>query len=83
MCIRDRRWTALPGTTAPSRTSYAVAPTAPLDLAHSKHVAGLFLDAWNEVVPQAELATAIAFDAPAASQPAPNPMLLPVPVASR
>ena len=77
------RWTALPGPTAPSRTSYVVAQTATLDLAHTKHVAGLFIDAWNEVVPQAELDTAIVFDAPAASQAAPNTMLLLVPEASR
>jgi hypothetical protein len=77
------RWTALPGPTAPSRTSYVVARSAALDLAHATHVAGLFIDGWTEVVPQSEVDTAIVFDAPAASQAAPNAMLLLVPEASR
>lgn len=77
------RWTALPGPTAPSRTSYVVMRPAALDLARMTHVAGLFIDAWAEVVPQAELDTAIVFDAPAPSQAAPNAMLLLVPEASR
>jgi hypothetical protein len=73
------RWTALPGPTAPARTSYVVARAATLDLERAKHFAGLFVDAWTEVVPQTELDTALVFDAAAASQAAPNAMLLLVP----
>lgn len=77
------RWTALPGPTAPARTSYVVAKPATFDLVRAKHCAGLFLDAWTEVVPQAELDTAIVFDAPAATQATPNVMLLLVPEKGR
>lgn len=81
--VQDERWTALPGPTAPARTSYVVAHPTTLDLAHARQCAGLYIDAWTEVVPQSELDTAIVFDAPAATQAAPNAMLLLVPEESR
>lgn len=73
------RWTALPGSVAAARTSYVAVRTATLDIVRATHCAGLFIDAWTEVVPQKELDTALVFDAPAPHQTAPNAMLLLVP----
>ena len=56
----------------------------PLTLAdHESLAAAKVAGATLQVVPQAELDTAIVFDAPAPSQAAPNAMLLLVPEASR